>query len=257
MHAMVAQSALVKRPTPIRPYLIGSILAHGLLLAFVLGYSWLRLTPAVDLNQKPIKASLVRLGKPRDEKLLPRKEELPPPPQKTEAAKEVPAPVPAPEAPKAVPVPIPGVKPDPAKAATKQDGLTDENRRNKLASAFSITSKQVKLDDVEGQLNGDPHGDSAKAEGEDYYATLKVIIGPPQASQTIPEQERRHLKAEAFFIIDHNGKVLRSQLHKSSGNDLFDDAVMRAVNGAKSFPPPPDDLRDLLETKGVILEFNP
>lgn len=258
MHAMVAQSALVKRPTPIRPYLIGSLLAHGLLLAFVLGYSWLRLTPTVDLNQKPIKASLVRLGKPRDEKLLPRKEELPPPPQKVEAAKEVPAPVPAPEAPKAVPVPIPGVKPSPAKAATKQDGLADGDRRSKLFNAFSKTSKQAKEEELEGQLDGDPNGDSATAEGERYFGLLSSQIHRNyDVSQTIPDQERISLKAEVFLMIGSRGEVLRSQLQKPSGNELFDNAVILAVKRAAPFSPPPDHLRHSLQNVGVVLEFRP
>ena len=54
--------------------------------------------PTIDLDQKPIKASLVRLGKQRDEKLLPRKEEPPPPPQGGEGAARPAPPTPEPVA---------------------------------------------------------------------------------------------------------------------------------------------------------------
>ena len=50
-----------------------------------LAYASSTTAAAMDLDQKPIKASLVRQGKPREEKLLPRKEQPPPPPKEQKA----------------------------------------------------------------------------------------------------------------------------------------------------------------------------
>src|SRR5713101_8807824 len=107
----VAQSLFVRKPDPLGPFLIASLLVHAALVGAVLALGYLDLPPAIDLNQKPITASLVRLGKPREPNLLPVKEEPLPPPQKIEAAEKPPEPVKTPDP--VVPIPIPGVKPTP------------------------------------------------------------------------------------------------------------------------------------------------
>src|SRR5712692_3711902 len=192
MHPAVAQSLLVKKPVSMRGFLLASAAAHGLLLGGVVASSYLRLTPSIDLNQKPIKASLVRLGKPRDEKLLPQKEE--PPPQKEEQK-----PQPAPEPPKPVEtkgaVAIPDLKATPRDASSKKSGeKSAADRRKQLLSAFSKSSGG-RPRELEGQLDGDPNGDSANAEGERYWGLLSAQVRRNyDVSQTIPEQERLHLK---------------------------------------------------------------
>ena len=256
MHAMVAQSALVKRPAALRKYVAGSVAAHVLLVAAVLGYSHLALPAQVDLNQKPIRATLVRLGKPREERLLPRKETPPPPPQKVEKVESPVAPTPAPPAPAAVPVPVPGAKPAPA--AKKQEGTTDGDRRSRLFSAFSKSSKATSLEELAGQADGDPDGDAAQAEGERYYGMLRAQVQRRyNVSQTIPEQERLHLRARVRLRIGAKGELLHSELTQPSGNSLFDTAVIQAIKKAADFSPPPKHLLDSLQREGVVMEFSP
>ncbi|HXN40221.1 MAG TPA: energy transducer TonB, partial [Myxococcaceae bacterium] len=69
MHPAVAQSLLIGKPLRIRPFLLASLIAHIALVGAIAAASYLQFGPAIDLNQQPIKASLVRLGKPRDPKL--------------------------------------------------------------------------------------------------------------------------------------------------------------------------------------------
>lgn len=256
MHPAFAQSLLIKKPLPMRRFLVASLALHAALLGAVLVVSHFRLSPAIDLNQQPIKASLVRLGKPRDEKLLPRKEE-PPPTQ--EAQQPQPIPEPAPAEPKAA-VAIPDVKVRPLdSAANKSSDKSSADRRKQLFSAISRTSKTGgKPQDLEGQVDGDPNGDSATQEGERYWGLLSTQVRRNyDVSQTIPEQERLHLRAQVVVMIGRAGEVLRVQVVKSSGNALFDNAVISAVNKAAPFSPPPDQLRDALQKKGVALEFRP
>jgi TonB family protein len=252
MHPAVARSLLVRKPLHMRGFLLASVIAHGVLLAAIAASSYFRLSPAINLNQEPIKASLVRLGKPRDEKLLPRKEEPPPPNQ--EPVKDAP-PVPKPPEPKAVAVP------DVSPAASKKSGAGEKSsadRRKQLLSALSRTSKGASTDPLEGQLDGDPLGDSATAEGERYFGLLRAQIQRNyDVSQTIPEQERLHLKAQLMVQIGRSGEVLKVQLSRSSGNQLFDASVLTAVKKAAPFSPPPDHLREALQRKGIVLEFRP
>jgi TonB family protein len=256
MHPAVSRSLFVKRPEPLRAFIVASVAAHAALLLLGLGYQYFVAGPSLDLDQKPIKASLVRLGKPRDENLLPRKEELPPPPQKSEGASE-PVAKPAP-ADTAVAVPVPGMKPADAKTQKKSGEEKGVDRRKSLFSAFSKTSKATKVEELEGALDGDALGDSATGEGERYFALLTAQIKRHyDVSETIPDQERIRLKAVARLFISKTGEVLRVEITRPSGNALFDNAVRSAAKKASPVSPPPDHLRDQLQKSGLSFEFTP
>jgi TonB family protein len=238
----VAQSALVRRPEPaFRRFLLGSAVAHGVALAVVLGVSAWKAGPQIDLAQKPIRATLVRRGQARDPKLLPRIEEPPPPP---------------PAAPK--PVPIPGAPPaPPAPKAPARPSVDDGARRSRLFDAFKKTSARPP-EDLAGAEDGDPDGDSATAEGERYHALLtRTVLRYYDVSQTIPDEERIRLQTLVHVKVRPDGGVDLVKLAQSSGNDLFDSAVLAAVKKAAPFPPPPAHLRDSLRSEGVVLRFRP
>src|SRR5216684_2273375 len=119
MHPAVAQSLLIGKPLRIRRFLLASLIAHFALFGAIATASYLHFGPAIDLNQQPIKASLIRLGKPRDPKLLPRIEEPPPEVEQKTAAPEPPKPAepPPPAAPDTKAVSIsPGPKRPPEKS---------------------------------------------------------------------------------------------------------------------------------------------
>src|SRR5215471_7977210 len=255
MQASAATSSLlIPKRDRLVAFLFLSGVGHVLAIGAILAFSYLNLPPPIDLNQKPIKATLVRLGKPRDPNFLPQKEELPPPPPKSEGAEKPPtADQPA------VPIPIPGTKPSDARASAKQNGETSEaERRKQLFGAFSRTTKGTHIRELEGQLDGDPRGDSATAEGERYWGLVSAQVHRNyDVSDTIPAEERLHLRAQVLLFIGRAGEVLRAQLVQSSGNELFDNAVLTAARKAGPFAPPPDHLRTMLRDTGVRLEFRP
>jgi len=149
------------------------------------------------------------------------------------------------------------VKAIPSEASKKSGEKSAADRRKQLFSAFSKTAGG-RTRELDGQLDGDPNGDSATAEGERYWALLTAGVRRNyDVSQTIPEQERLHLKAQVQVLIGRTGELLRVQVIRSSGNELFDNAVVSAVKKAAPFSPPPDHLRDALQRKGVALEFRP
>jgi TonB family protein len=255
MHPATAQSLLVRRPSGMSGFVVLSVALHLVVLALAVVYGTLHRPPPIDLNQKPIKATLVRQGKPRDQKLLPRKEELPPPPKQVKAPAAQPAPTPAPTTPATVAVPVPGAKPAPPK--TRQDGAKDgDDRRRQLFGAFDKAA--VKADELEGAEDGDPLGDSAVQEGERYYGALVAQVRRYyDVAQTIPERERMYLKASVVVRIGRAGELLKIGLSRPSGNDLFDSAVLAAARKAAPFSPPPAHLRAALDKEGVLLEFTP
>jgi colicin import membrane protein len=251
--AAAAQSLFVKRPTPLGRYLAISLLLHVAGVGAVLVLAPFLHGPTLNLDQKPITASLVRLGKPRDQKLLPRKEEPPQPTQEVKSAAPAPAEPPKPVA------SVPDVKPIEARPQPKVSGQKQgESRKSALFGAFDKFKKPKPDEELEGQENGDPNGDAAKAEGDQYWALISAQIKRNyDVSQTISEQERLHLKAQVALYIGRRGEVTRVSLVKTSGNDLFDAAVVGAVRKASPFSPPPDGLRDSLQKTGVVLEFYP
>jgi TonB family protein len=252
-------SLLQSRRSPLGGYLLGSIGGHALVVAAGLLYAKLGAGPSIDLNQKPITATLVRLGKPRDEKLLPRKEEEPPPPPPPEPEQVQP---PAPEAAvPPVPVPVPAPTPvarTPPSPSPKQVAEEATARRKKLFGAFSRTSKSVPQEELEGRPDGSAMGDSAREEGERYYGLLRSqVLQNYNLPQTLSEQERMYLKALVSVTIGRSGELLRARIAKSSGNAAFDSAVLAALQRASPFSPPPDPLRSQVAGQGVLLEFSP
>ena len=245
-------SLLARRSEATFPkFLFWSAVVHAVIFSLAVVYAKLHEEAAIDLDQKPIKATLVRQGTPRDEKLLPRIEQPPPPPVEQKA----PEPVAVPEPPRTVaPAPVPAPAPAPPK--TKQAGEKKADPRQTLMGAFDKLSKTKP--DTTGAADGDPHGDSAVAEGEAYYARLRSQITRfYDVSDTIPDAERIRLVAQVAVVISPAGQLDRARLAKSSGNDLFDSAVMQAVKRAAPFAPPPTHLRDALSKYGVVLQFRP
>lgn len=239
-----SSSLLTARPSPLPVFVLLSVLGHGLVVGGWLVLSWALSGPKVDLEQKPIKASLVRLGKKRDEKLLPRKEEPPPPPPPRAEEVAVVAPKPPDNA---VKIPTKDAKPE--KTASPKKSLFD---------AFAKTAKESKPEELEGDPEGDPNGDSAIQEGERYYGLLNSVVKRNyDVSSTIDEAERRRLRAEVAIRIGPGGELLDVNLQKPSGNELFDSAVLGAVKKAAPFAPPPQHLRDALKKNGVAFVFTP
>jgi TonB family protein len=246
------ESLLEPRPSPLVPFVALSIGVHVLAALLLSVASWLFAPAKVSFEQQPVKASLVRLGKKRDEKLLPRKEEPPPPPPAVE--KSVPSPTPAaPE--KVVALPSKDAKPEPKKDTAK-DGAKDAKKS--LFDALNKTARESTAQDVEGAEDGDKDGDSAKQEGERYYGLISATVKRNyDVSDTIPEAERRTLRATVKVKLGASGELLDADLVKPSGNDLFDGAVLGAVKKAAPFGAPPEHLRDPLKKDGVSLVFTP
>jgi len=250
------RSSLAPRPpAELKKYFLWSAGAHALLLVAVLGLSAWNAPPRIDPNQKPIQARLVRRGQPRDPKLLPRIEEPPPPPPRVEAP---PPPVPTPPDARKAP-PAPGLKPaTPAARAEPSKGADDSaGRRSRLFDAFQKTSKLAKDEPLEGAPDGDPEGDSATSEGDPYYALISASIRRHyDVSSIIADQERLALKTDVLLRLAPTGAVETVKVATSSGNAMFDNAVLAAVRKAAPFPAPPAHLRDVLR-KGVPLRFTP
>jgi colicin import membrane protein/protein TonB len=247
VNALPVPSALARRDR-LWPALAGSVLVHLVLVTWGLAR---RQPPAIDLQQKPIVAKLVRLGEKRPEQWLPRHEAGAPPPA-APAAPPAPVPVaaaarPAAPAPKAPPRAAP--KPAAAPAAPAPPGPS-------LSSILSKVQRQSAEDRRWGDPGGDAAGDSDTADGDQYLALVdRALRSNYVAPVTIPERERLYLEASVVLWIEPDGRVARYHQEKSSGNPAFDAAVDRTLKLTPRVPPPPERLRDALRRSGITLVF--
>jgi outer membrane biosynthesis protein TonB len=204
--------------------------------------------------QKPIIAKLVAYGKPRDQRLLPRKES--PPPAAAPSAKTAPALVPPTP-------PSPSSKPSFAKAepAPKKEPSRQELMQRALARAAGRASAEPReAPDPEraGQEHGSPEGTAATAEEGDAYFTAvhDAILENYVVPSVISERERLYLAATVLAYIGPNGQILKHEFQKKSGNAVFDQALELAIQRAK-LPPPPEAIARELRNSGVVLNFKP
>ena len=208
--------------------------------------------------QTPIAARLVRLGTPREERLLPRlPTQTPTPPAAKDApvvqpGEKVAQPLPTPTPPKpteaAVPSPVaPAAEAPKAQAKAPADAPKNESKQklDDIMKQFSTGSRQGPADPLPGQLDGDPLGDAEDAaEGERYLALVqRRIQSHYTVPSTIPDDERIRLRAVVTIRVESNGVISDFRITKPSGNDLFDAALESAVRRASPLPPPPDHLR--------------
>lgn len=238
-----------------------SLAAH--LLMFGGAWVYAMWSPPRVVAEKPIVAKLVRLGKPRDEKLLPRLPKTPttPPPTTKAAPAPAPAPVPAPvPAPKAAPSPTAKAepvapKPDPAAAAAaRQKQMMEALAR--VAPVDGPTSDSGEVD-LPGQADGDAMGTAEDAaEGDRYLALVEQALRSNYVlPTTISAKERLYLKCVLFLKIAASGKIDSFRIAESSGNPHFDRAVEASV-ARTMLAPPPDSFRKTYRD-GLEIVFKP
>lgn len=231
--------------------MLGGFIALSLGLHIGLAAGWLffpDLTPRrpIDLDDAIIKTKLVKLGKPRDEKLLPR----------------IPTSAPPPDASKKAPPTDEPTKDNPDKTAEKQPSAADIldkfKKDNQKRDVNDIINERIGEPDDEGQLDGDRDGVALEGEIKDaYFARVTAAIQRShQVSTTISPEELVRLRAVVEFKIGDDGVINDVKIRDGSGNDVYDNGVIAAAKRASPVPAPPPSVRDLA-ARGVAVNVCP
>jgi TonB family protein len=94
-----------------------------------------------------------------------------------------------------------------------------------------------------------------RAENENY---TEALYGTVKRHWNLPQwMANANLSAKVQLFIDAHGNVLKKVMTHSSGNPVYDERVMNAIEAATPLPKPPSDLANLLAVRGVELEFTP
>jgi len=228
-----------------------AVLFHVSLLLFAIFLP--KLLGVRSTRSKPLIAKLVVMGKPRDQKLMPR---LPTP---TSAPPPSPVSVPA--------SPLTQVQPkvaatQPKPSEPKPKALSREELMNRaLAQATRGVDQErheLKPEEREGKEDGSPLGTAATAEeGDQYFAAVQAaILENYLLPSIISERDRMALKATVDAWIAKDGTITRYVFEQRSGNHFFDEALELAIKRTK-VPPPPADRAAAVARDGVALVFTP
>ena len=86
-----------------------------------------------------------------------------------------------------------------------------------------------------------------------YFTSLKAHIN---MYWSLPQElADKNFRAEIYTEIDSEGKVLKGNIMKSSGNEDFDARVLEVIHRASPLPKPPTKKIEKLLSKGVVLKF--
>ncbi len=208
-----------------------SVVAH--VFVFVAWLVWPQPTrAAVDLDEAIIKTRLVKLGKPRDEKLLPRLPTSPPPPK----VEKKPEPKIEPEKkPDSLPKPEADTKPSAADILEKFK--TQAERPKELSD---IINDRIGEPTDEGRPDGDAEGSALDGEvTASYFArVLARVQNNMEVSSVLTDEERVRLRAVLCFKIAEDGAVNDITV-KTSGSPIYDADVLAAARRASPVPAPP------------------
>ncbi|MFO0722950.1 MAG: TonB C-terminal domain-containing protein [Myxococcota bacterium] len=193
--------------------------------------------------ESAIPVQLVKLGKKRDPKLLPRL-----------VAEEPPAP------PDAVKLDT-GKKPNETPPKPKDKRETADGKLSDAAKRLLDNRLDRSLEKIapEGDPEGDAHGtttdvtNAASGYARDVLRVLQAGYRPPE---TIPASERPSLKTRVVLFIERNGKISRHEILEPHRNEAFMNAVENLLRSA-TLPPPPAALADQLAESGIEVVFHP
>jgi colicin import membrane protein len=207
--------------------------------------------PAVKLEDNVVKTRLVKLGKQRDEKLLPRLDAAPPPPPPVNQKGP-----PTPEVPKDK---APDKKPEPKEEQKRSTAdILKDFAQDKPKSIDDLIKDRIgeRLD--EGHEDGSELGtDITGRLKADYNDLLQAKVKQAYVlPTTLTDEERVRLWTNLFVKVGPEGQLLDVRLSPSSGNTAFDSAVLAAARKAAPFPPPPLQLRDFYQA-GVGMKVCP
>ncbi len=140
----------------------------------------------------------------------------------------------------------------PAKKPTTESAKTDQ----KTGTGKKTPEGKVTQGDELGEQYGLGDGISAATVdgagfGSSYY--LALVFGRIRDLWENPVEASATLRVTIYFKIVRDGQIIDTEVEKSSGIDLFDQAAMRSILTGAPFPPLPTEYTG--EYLGIHLEF--
>ncbi len=238
-----------------RRNIVAATIISLFLHVFFFGIAWAVRNddPIVNpVRKKVTRVKLVKFGDPeRPKHYMPRLEAPPPPVENTTKIKS----------------PLAEKKDEKAKPKTKpkkqarldEDLLTDDQRRALMMQALAKVRTQSKNRGSEdGVLGGEVTEKEAEILTDRYIGRIAMAFEEHfQVPAIIPPAELENLKVQIYFQINGEGRIIRHELRKSSGNVHFDEAALAAALRTRNVPKPDELILQRLVRTGFVIEFEP
>ena len=205
--------------------------------------------PKVDLS-RAIPVQLVKLGKRRNPKLLPRIARNAPPPPPSEGV--------ALDRGKKKKQPNKSKKRN-RKAEKKEQKISDAARRMLESNALDDALDKFSTDEPEGDPDGDIDGtttDATNAAAGYHRDIVKVLKAKYKVPTVIPRAQRQFLKARVVLFIEGNGQISDFEFIERHPNQVFMRALDSLLKTVKLPPPPRKQAREY-RRNGVEIIFRP
>jgi len=216
-----------------------SFSAH--LLFFLIIFLPFNLSSTTERRERVIVTRLVALGVPRNEKVMPRLTGESAAPKKevvisTEGDEKI------------------------EKSRKVEEKRREDEFSKRLLSSINKVKRMVESRDNSppvGDPNGSPFGDSTEGQEGDIYLT--EVYNRIKSNYIIPdiinEKERKELRAVVVIYLDSDGRVIKYEFEKKSGNTHFDNALINAIKRSSPFKPPPKERAKIYRTEGIGINF--
>ncbi len=242
---------------PFNRFVVISFGLHICLIVFFTVRAFVFPSDPIEIRSA-IRVDMVALPDKEVPKTIP-SEAAPPTPKKApvvEKPKEAAAPVPEKVAPQ-VKVPDPRV-------SLKKTKAEQQEALNRLKAMQAIEKLKAKKKDAEGEAAPTEFKGNVLSEGNsltglsqiEFDRYLSDIENKIRAHWDIPKWlEDANLRAQVRVMIDERGYIVKKTVETSSGNESFDDAALSTLEKSSPLPPPPDRLKNVLATRGFVLNF--
>ena len=135
----------------------------------------------------------------------------------------------------------------------------DQIRQRRMADVLNRIRREAGRQSQYGSPDGIEGGLSSQAIailGNRWAGQLSALVRSRwSVPSVIPEAELARLQVKVFIRIDRTGRVLSHSLQQSSGNQLFDSSVVRAIRSVSTVPIPPDELMSMVVHDGFVFVF--
>lgn len=251
--------------TDIKSALVKSAIAHVVLLlvltvrAFLFSGEPIKLDNAIRVDIVGLPEKSAALPPPIEE---PKAEApaAPPPPTTKELppiVKEVPK--------KTEPVVLKPTKPDPKQQRKNQEAamkrLEAMARLDRQARTEAVTKALNDAKNAQAAVRGNQLSKGSSLSGLtrlDHDRYLEVLKTRIQSHWRPPKfLASSKLRIRVVLFVDQNGAVLKKTIAQTSGNHVFDESALTAIEESLPLQPPPESLRGVLANSGVELDLEP
>ncbi len=183
---------------------------------------------------------------------LPPREQAPPPPPPPAVVVLKPTPGPTPKERSAR-----ELRQDQTAALKKLEAIAKLERQARADAAAKAAAAMAQARPVQGNQvsRGGSLSGLTRLDHDTYLSSLEQKI---RTAWRPPKYLAKNgLKVKVLVHIDAQGAVIKKAILQSSGNSVFDESALQAIDSIVPFPQPPSSLAGLLSTSGLLLDLEP